>query len=238
MEGKRTQQGDPRWYWQPSSEVLSGEKWLGNSRLKVESQSIGIPLWFADSSSPEITWNQGVKVVSTDGWNHHRTVCELCCCSKHRLKIPSDLQTEKDKYPLTSLICRISKEMIQINLQNRKRFRLREWTYGCGEVGGKRQLGSLGWVWTYCYIKMDNQDGPTVWHMDLSWMLCGSLDGRGVWGRMDTCVCMADCLHCSSETITTLLILNWLYPKTKQNIKKKKDEKKRFLPTWTTSSSV
>ena len=37
-------------------------------------------------------------------------------------------------------------------------------------------------------------------------MLCGSLDGRGVWGRMDTCICMAESLHCSSETTTTLLI--------------------------------
>ena len=37
-------------------------------------------------------------------------------------------------------------------------------------------------------------------------MLCGSLDGRGVWGRMDTCICMAESLRCSPETITTLLI--------------------------------
>ena len=36
-------------------------------------------------------------------------------------------------------------------------------------------------------------------------MLYGCLDGRGVWGRMDTCVCMAESLHCSPETITTLL---------------------------------
>jgi len=60
-------------------------------------------------------------------------------------------------------------------------------------------------------------------------MLCGSLDGRGVWGRMDACVYMADSLHCSSETITTLLILNWIYPKTKQNIKKKTMRKKYFF---------
>ena len=33
-----------------------------------------------------------------------------------------------------------------------------------------------------------------------------SLDGRGVWGRMDTCVCMAESLCYSPETITTLLI--------------------------------
>ena len=37
-------------------------------------------------------------------------------------------------------------------------------------------------------------------------MLWGSLDGRGVWGRMYTRICMAESLHCSPETITTLLI--------------------------------
>ena len=51
---------------------------------------------------------------------------------------------------------------------------------------------------------MDNQQGPTVQYMDLCSMLCGGLDGRGVWGRMDSCVCMAES-HRSSETITTLL---------------------------------
>ena len=33
-------------------------------------------------------------------------------------------------------------------------------------------------------------------------MLCGSLGGRGVWVRMDTCICMTESL----ETITALLI--------------------------------
>ena len=42
--------------------------------------------------------------------------------------------------------------------------------------------------------------------MELCSMLCDNLDERGVWGRMDTCICMAESLHCSSETITTLLI--------------------------------
>ena len=37
-------------------------------------------------------------------------------------------------------------------------------------------------------------------------MLCGSLDGRGVWGRMDTCKCMAESLCCPPETTTTLFI--------------------------------
>ena len=40
--------------------------------------------------------------------------------------------------------------------------------------------------------------------MELCSMLCDSLDGREVWGRMDTCICSAESLHCSPETITTL----------------------------------
>ena len=52
---------------------------------------------------------------------------------------------------------------------------------------------------------MDNE-GPTVQHRELCLMLCGSLDGRGVWGRVDTCVSMAESLCCAPETIMTLLI--------------------------------
>ena len=36
-------------------------------------------------------------------------------------------------------------------------------------------------------------------------MLHGSLDERGVWGKMDTYISMAGSLRCPSETITTLL---------------------------------
>ena len=36
--------------------------------------------------------------------------------------------------------------------------------------------------------------------------LCASLDGREVWGWMDTHICMTESLHCSPETITLLLI--------------------------------
>ena len=53
---------------------------------------------------------------------------------------------------------------------------------------------------------MDNQQGPAIQHMELCAMLCGSLDGRGVWGRVDTCICMAEALRYSPETTTTLLI--------------------------------
>ena len=41
--------------------------------------------------------------------------------------------------------------------------------------------------------------------MELCSMLCGNLDGRGVWGRTDTSMCMAEPLGCSPETVTALL---------------------------------
>ena len=65
---------------------------------------------------------------------------------------------------------------------------------------------------------MDNQQGPTVQHVKLYSMLCGSLDGRGVW-RMDTWKCMVESLCCSSETTITLLTG---YNPIKFKVKKKK----------------
>ena len=53
---------------------------------------------------------------------------------------------------------------------------------------------------------MGKQQGPTLQHMGLCSMFRGILDGRGVWGRMDTCMCMTESLCCPPETITALLI--------------------------------
>ena len=41
--------------------------------------------------------------------------------------------------------------------------------------------------------------------MELCSMLCANLDGRVIWGRMDTCTLMAESFHCPPETIITLL---------------------------------
>ena len=45
--------------------------------------------------------------------------------------------------------------------------------------------------------------------MELCSMLRASLDGRDVWGRMDTCICMAESLCCSYENTTN--VVNWPY---------------------------
>ena len=53
---------------------------------------------------------------------------------------------------------------------------------------------------------VDKQQGHTGEPMELCSMLCGSLDGRAVWGRMDTCRCMTESLSCPPKIVTTLLI--------------------------------
>ena len=50
--------------------------------------------------------------------------------------------------------------------------------------------------WVGCYVSWGS--------MSFS-MLCGNVDGREVWGSMDTCICMAESLHYSPETITVLI---------------------------------
>ena len=59
-------------------------------------------------------------------------------------------------------------------------------------------------------------------------MLHGSLDGRGVWGRMDTHICMAESLRSSPETITTML--TGYTPI--QNKKFKKNKNNKFFKKW------
>ena len=54
--------------------------------------------------------------------------------------------------------------------------------------------------------KLDNQTGTYCITHGTHSVLRGILDGRGVWRRMDTCMCMAESLCCPLETITTLLL--------------------------------
>ena len=137
-------------------------------------------------------------------------------------------QTEKEKYHITSLRCGIEKEMIRMNLQNRKR--LTDLENELTVAGGRDSQGGWeGHVHTAVF-RMDNQQGPIVQHMELFSMFYASLDGRGVWGRMDTCVWMAESLCCSPETTTTLLTGYTSMQSKVYSLKKKKniyDHKKK-----------
>ena len=69
-------------------------------------------------------------------------------------------------------------------------------------------------------FKVENQQGPTVKHIELCSILCSNVDGRRVWGRMDTYVgeyVISSVLsHCSKtlqrrSTITARLQLNFIW---------------------------
>ena len=82
--------------------------------------------------------------------------------------------------------------------------------------------GHLGKVHT-AILKMDNQQGTIIQHIEHYSVLCSNLDGRGLWGRIDTYICMAETLHCSPEITTTLLIgytsiQNKMFKQTNKNI--------------------
>ena len=53
---------------------------------------------------------------------------------------------------------------------------------------------------------MHDQQGPTVQHRELCSMSRGGVDGRGVEGRTDTCIGIAESLCCPPKTIITSLI--------------------------------
>lgn len=104
---------------------------------------------------------------------------------------------------MTSLICGIKKEMIQMSLQTRKRLTDLKQTEDCWRVGAGilREFGRVRYT---LLCSKWNQQGPTVSHMELS-VYGTSLDGRGVWRRMNPCIGMAEYLRCSCQTTTTLL---------------------------------
>ena len=93
-----------------------------------------------------------------------------------------------------------------MNLQNKKRLTDldNELIVARGRMRGRDSQGIWNGHAHTPIFKMDNQQGPTVEYMEFNSMLCGNLDGRGIWGKFDTFMCMAETLCCSPETITTL----------------------------------
>ena len=66
-------------------------------------------------------------------------------------------------------------------------------------------------------------------------MLRSSLDGRGVWGRMDACICMAESLRCSTWNYHKIVIS--YTPRQNKKLKNKKQTLPHHSPTWFFSST-
>ena len=56
----------------------------------------------------------------------------------------------------------------------------REWTHGYqyGKVGGRDSWEVWDWHVHTAIFKLDNQQGPTVYHRDLCSILCNKLNGK------------------------------------------------------------
>ena len=78
------------------------------------------------------------------------------------------------------------------------------WLLGGGEGWGERILREFEMnMYTLLYLKwITNKD---LLYSPGSSVQC-YVDGRGVWGRMDMCICKAESLFCPHETTTTLFI--------------------------------
>ena len=76
------------------------------------------------------------------------------------------------------------------------------------EDGSANKYSILKWIAldTHCYIWMDSHPGPSVQCRGVCLRLCGSLYGRGAWGRMNIWICMAESLWGPPETVTVLFI--------------------------------
>ena len=62
-------------------------------------------------------------------------------------------------------------------------------------------------MYTHCYrLKWITNKYLLLQHRELCLVLFGSLGGRGVWKRMDACICVAKSLCCPPETVITLFI--------------------------------
>ena len=70
---------------------------------------------------------------------------------------------------------------------------------------------------------MENQQGPAGQLRELCSMSDGSLDGRGVWGRMDTCICTHVHFTIHLKLSQHCLLISYTLIQNKK-LKKKKDK--------------
>ena len=111
-------------------------------------------------------------------------------------------QTEEEKYPYDITYTRNPKRNYRTELTKQRDSQT--WKTSLGFWG----QGGIVWDFgkarhTLLYLEWTSgKDLPYAQGTQL--LSPGSLGGRGVWGRADTCVCLAEPL-CSPETITMLL---------------------------------
>ena len=64
-----------------------------------------------------------------------------------------------------------------------------------GKIGGRDSWRVWDGHGHTAVFNMEHQQGPAGQHRELCSVSRGGLDERGVWGRMDTCVCVGESLR-------------------------------------------
>ena len=76
-----------------------------------------------------------------------------------------------------------------------------------GKDGGRDSQGVWDGHGHTAVFNREKQQGPAGQHRELGSVSRGSLDGRGVWGRMDTRVCVGESLCWPLDAITVSVIV-------------------------------
>ena len=85
-------------------------------------------------------------------------------------------------------------EWIQMSLQTKQKQIQESLWLLVGKVGGRDSQGVWDGHGHTAVFNMENQQGAAGQHRELCSVSSGSLAERGVWGRMDTCIYMAESL--------------------------------------------
>ena len=77
------------------------------------------------------------------------------------------------------------------------------WTVIRGVAQGRTWLKQLS---SSSIFKIDNQQRPTAQQRELSSVFCNNVNGKRIWKRIDTCICITESLCWIPESNTTLLV--------------------------------
>ena len=105
-----------------------------------------------------------------------------------------EVSQTKEKYHMTSLICVIQKEMIQMNLPDKETHRLRKQIYGCGGEVIVRDFGMV--MYTLLYLKWIINKNLLYSAGNSAQRHVAACMGGGFGGEWIH-VCMSESLQCS-----------------------------------------
>ena len=143
----------------------------------------------------------------------------LICSTFSKLEPISVRQSKNVCYVLIPYIWNLKGNDTNELTKQKETHRLREWTYDSGWGQGiVREFGMD--MCTLLYLKWITSNDLLYRHRTLLNVMWQA-GWEGVWGRMDTCICMVESLPISPKTITLLIVYTLIQNKNLKEIKNK-----------------